>query len=149
MITDQQVDILNTLNKYLPAMRLWYHVGASGLGDIIKSQQTSIDAIPGGTDPIDLVPGQPVTTFSTVPANAKVQRVKLTITTPYSVGALVAIGDGTNTYMTGAENDAQSAGTYFAEILNTTVVASTQLVATVSGSPAAGAATVWVDYAIN
>lgn len=84
-----------------------------------------------------------------VPANAKVQRVKLTITTPYSVGALVAISDGTNTYMTGAENDAQSAGTYFAEILNTTVVASTQLVATVSGAPAAGAATVWVDYAIN
>src|SRR3990172_1694875 len=86
---------------------------------------------------------------TSVPANAKVQGVKLTVSTPYSAGGTIAIGDGTNTYMTTAENDAQIAGTYVVELLTTTVVAAVQLVATIGGSPAAGVATVHVDYIIN
>lgn len=83
-----------------------------------------------------------------VPATAKVQRVKLTVSTPYSAGGTIAIGDGTNTYMTVGENDAQIAGTYIAEMLTTAVVVATQLVATIGGAPAAGVAVVHVDYTL-
>jgi hypothetical protein len=84
-----------------------------------------------------------------VPADAKVQRVKLTITTPYSVGGNIAINDGTNTYMSNSEIDAQIAGTYISDMLTTTAVASTQLLATITGAPGAGAAVVHVDYTID
>lgn len=83
-----------------------------------------------------------------VPATAKVQSVKLTISTAYSAGGTIAIGDGTNTYMTAGENDAQVVGTYIAEMLTTSVVAATQLVATISGAPAAGVGVVHVDYTL-
>ena len=113
MITDQQVDILNKLNKYLPAMRLWYHAGASGLGDILKSQQTSIDAIPGGTDPIDLVPGQPVTTFSTVPANASFG-LSVEVTEAFDPGSILTLGiAGDPTLIAGPEiTDLTEIGSY-------------------------------------
>ena len=86
---------------------------------------------------------------SVVPATAKVQRVKLTVTTPYSAGGTIAISDGTNTYMSIGENDAQVNGTYISEMLTSFVVAATQLVATIGGAPAAGVATVHVDYTIS
>lgn len=86
---------------------------------------------------------------SVVPTTAKVQRVKLTVSTPYSAGGTIAIGDGTNTYMSVGENDAQVNGTYLSEMLTTNVVAATQLVATIGGAPAAGIAVVHVDYTIS
>lgn len=83
-----------------------------------------------------------------VPSSAKVRRVMLNVTTPYSDDATIEVrDDGGNTYMTIDENDAEEAETFVADVPGTLTVGGTgQLEAVVGGSPASGAAEVIVDY---
>lgn len=84
-----------------------------------------------------------------LPAGALVQQVKLEITTPYSTGATIEIGDGTNVYMTVNENDAELAETFVSLVPGNVVVAGGgQITATVAGAPVAGAANVRVTYEV-
>lgn len=85
-----------------------------------------------------------------LPTSARVQTVKLKITTAYDNSATISINDGTNTYMAATENDPDFAQTFISETDGDTVVAgSGQIVATVGNSPTTGSAIVTIDYRIE
>lgn len=85
-----------------------------------------------------------------LPASARVQTVKLKVTAAYNNTATISINDGTNTYMSTAENDPDFTQTFISETEGDTVVAGTgQIVATVGNSPTTGTAVVTIDYRIE
>lgn len=83
-----------------------------------------------------------------IPANAKVINVMLKIDTPYSAGGLIDIGTtgDTDLVLDQTENNPEVANTYLKEQLTAWGGASGVVRATVSGAPAAGAATILVEY---
>ena len=87
---------------------------------------------------------------SSIPANAVIMDTKVKITTPYSVGGTIEVGQtgDTDLLQTTADNDPQSANTYqCADPLDWGGSALPVLV-TVGGTPAAGDGTVYVTYTV-
>ena len=87
---------------------------------------------------------------TSIPANARVFDCNFEVTTAYSGGATVAIGNSTtaNLIMLATENNAQKAGRTYAKEQDTGWGGSDLPVrVTVTGSPAAGAGVVVVKYA--
>ena len=83
------------------------------------------------------------------PASAIVSRATLNVTTPYSAGTTIAIGDDGGTvdlYMATGENDAEAANLYSKTQETTGVAVAIQ--ATITGAPAAGAGFVSVWYSV-
>ncbi|MEE8551517.1 MAG: hypothetical protein V3T08_09730 [Gemmatimonadota bacterium] len=83
-----------------------------------------------------------------LPAFAKVQRVKLSVTTGYDPGTSIEIrDDAPTTYMATSENNPKKLGTYLSEQEGFIVAGGTrQLQAIVGGAPGAGVAQVVVEY---
>jgi len=84
-----------------------------------------------------------------IPAGSIVSRCQVSITTPYSAGATIEVGDtgGTvNLYMTSAQNDPQLANLY-GLAQDTNGVAAT-VRATIGGAPVAGAGFVSIWYSV-
>ena len=84
-----------------------------------------------------------------LPATAKVQQVKVEVTTAWDALLTTLVVDNTaTTFMSSTENDLFEVGTYVSDRLGSSVVgANTQLRAVLSGgAPTQGAATVWVSY---
>lgn len=84
-----------------------------------------------------------------IPAGSIVSRCQVSITTPYSAGATIEVGDtgGTvNLYMASSQNDPQLANLY-GLAQDTTGVAAT-VRATIGGAPAAGAGFVSLWYSV-
>ena len=82
-----------------------------------------------------------------IPADADVHLVMTEITTPYSAGGTLDVGDGTDVDLVHdqLEIDAQTAAIY-RSTQDTEWPLGTAVTATVGGAPAAGAATVTVFY---
>jgi hypothetical protein len=75
-------------------------------------------------------------------------RIIVKVTSAYSAGATIVIGDGTNTLMAASENDAQIAGAYVADLdYDVSSTGGATIAATIAGGPTAGAAIVTVEYA--
>lgn len=86
-----------------------------------------------------------------LPPGARVQKVKLNVTTAYSGGATIEIrDDGPTTYMSTTENNPQKGGVpnlFISEQAGDTIAGGTrQLQAIIGGAPGAGAANVVVQY---
>jgi len=84
-----------------------------------------------------------------LPAGAFVRAISLEITSAYSVGTLIDIGDAglVDRLMTNVANDPLAINTY-TTVANVSYIAATQIIATITGAPTAGAARVIVDYII-
>ncbi len=105
-------------------------------GSLIRSQTIGT----GATQNIDVV----------LPAGARVQSVKLDVTTPYSGGATILIqDDGPTVYMTTSENIPQRSALFKSLQPGHVVAGGTrQLQAIIGGAPGAGAAEVIVEYKV-
>lgn len=88
------------------------------------------------------------TSTSSIPANARIYRAHVEITTPYSVGGTISIGRTGSTSLMQAtgDNDAQTASIY--NVSQDTAFGGSALpvLVTVGGAPAAGAGVVVVEY---
>jgi len=90
-----------------------------------------------------------VASVAAIPAGAIVLRSRVTITTPYSGGTLIDVGDTGGTadlYFDQADNDPQTANIY--ETPQETVGVAATITATITGAPVAGAGFVSVEYTI-
>lgn len=87
---------------------------------------------------------------TSIPANAFVREAWLEVTTPYSAGGTIAIGQTgtTNLLMGTGDNTPQTAGTY--QLMQDTAWGASALavLVTVGGSPAVGVGAVVVTYAV-
>ena len=112
---------------------------AGGVSDSVAIQQRNIILGTAGAYNIGMV----------MPAGAFIRSVTLDVTAAYSIGTLIDIGDAglVDRLMTNAVNDPQSINTYDT-VANTSYVAATQIIATITGAPITGAARVIVDYII-
>ena len=84
-----------------------------------------------------------------IPAGAVVTRVYVDVTTPYSSGATISVGQTGNVSLVAGPNDSspQTANVY--DIFQRTAWGSALAgLVTVAGSPAAGAAIVGIEYAV-
>jgi hypothetical protein len=87
---------------------------------------------------------------TSIPVGAVILRATLNVTTAYSPGATIEIGTNTipNLMMSGADNDPQVLGTYDApQLTNNNSTSVVQV--TIAGAPAAGTATVMVEYVVT
>lgn len=87
---------------------------------------------------------------TTIPANAIVNDVKLDVTTPYSAGATVSIGQTGSASLLQATGDnlATVAGIYDVEQDTAWGASALAVLVTVAGAPAAGAGQVVVQYSV-
>lgn len=85
-----------------------------------------------------------------IPANAFIFDCKLIVSTPYSAGATIAIGQTGTTALLQATTDnlPQTAGTYDVEGDTAWGASALAVLVTIAGAPAAGAGTVAVLYAV-
>ena len=87
---------------------------------------------------------------TSIPVNSVIVDARLDVTTPFSVGATISIGQaGAPTeFQLTTDNNPQVNGLY--QVTQDTVAASTNpVLATVAGGPVAGAATVIVQYVVT
>jgi len=89
-----------------------------------------------------------VSSTTTIPANAIIQSTELDVTTPYSGGATIAIGQTGTTSLLQAttDNSPQSANLYGVQQDIAWGASPLAVLVTISGSPAAGAAQCVVRY---
>ena len=86
---------------------------------------------------------------ASLPTHARVIRVAVKITVPYTIGANIAVLDSySNVLAANADIDAQNVGLYIIDLIGTDFMSDGQATATVTGSPSAGAATISMDYRI-
>lgn len=87
---------------------------------------------------------------NSIPANAIVQDVKFSVTTPYSAGATVSIGQTGSTSLLQAttDNNPQIASIYDVEGDVAWGASALPVLVTIAGAPAAGAGVVIVSYSI-
>lgn len=108
--------------------------------------------VSGAVYAIDFVIGTSASQSSvtSIPANAVVLRTDVTITTPYSGGATIAVGQtGTTTLLQGtADNYPQTVDEYQNLARVPWGGSSLPVLVTVGGSPAAGAGVVTVNYSL-
>jgi len=92
--------------------------------------------------------GASQSSVTSIPANAIVLRCDVTVTTPYSAGATISVGQtGTTVLLQAtADNVPQTADEYMAEQRTAWGVAPLPVLVTVGGSPASGAGTCTVMY---
>lgn len=85
---------------------------------------------------------------ASIPAGSRIVDAELVVTTPYTGGATVSLGQtGTPTaFMLTTDNSPQSANSYAVGDQDVLSGAALPVLATVAGGPAAGAATVIVKY---
>jgi hypothetical protein len=89
-----------------------------------------------------------VSSVNSVPANARVVRAILEVTTPYSVGALISIGrtGSVSLFQSTGDNDPETANTYIVDQDTAFGGSALPVLATITGAPAAGAGVVSVWY---
>ena len=86
---------------------------------------------------------------ASLPTHARVIRVAVKITTPYTSGTNIAVLDSySNVLAANADIDAQNAGLYIIDLIGTDFVSDGQATASITGSPVAGTATISIDYRI-
>lgn len=87
---------------------------------------------------------------SNIPANAVVESVMLDVTTPFSGGATVSIGQTGSTalLMATGDNFPQTAGQYYIPIDTPWGASALPLLITVGGAPAAGVAEAKVEFSV-
>lgn len=96
---------------------------------------------------LDLSVATPQNIGAALPAGATILSVKVNVTSAAATGELQVGKAGSDQYMTTAENDTQTVGMYLAETM-VTEAGSVQVQGTVTGTAAAGSATVVVTYQI-
>lgn len=87
---------------------------------------------------------------SSIPANAIIESVMLDVTTPFSGGATISIGQtgSTSLLMTTGDNFPQTAGQYYIDEDTAWGASALPLLVTVGGTPSAGAATAKVTFSV-
>jgi hypothetical protein len=125
--------------------------GADPVGPNDYVTKQSITGLPGVVNLIRYAIGTGATqdSVTSIPATAVVTDCRLDVTTPYSVGATISIGQpGSLTeFQLTTDNLPQAAGLY--QVIQDTLVAGAGVVrTTIAGAPAAGAGFVLVEYAI-
>lgn len=87
---------------------------------------------------------------SNIPANAIIESVMLDVTTPFSAGATIKIGQTgtTNLLMDTPDNFPQTVGQYYIPIDTPWGASALPLLVTVGGAPAAGAAEAKVEFSV-
>lgn len=97
---------------------------------------------------IDNTAAQDSTT--SIPANARVLRASVEITTPYSAGATISVGNTSTADLIIAttDNDALTANTYQVDQNTDWGSSATVVRTTVAGTPAAGAGVVTVEFSV-
>lgn len=122
--------------------------GATPVADNDLATKAYADSGPtsGVVRPLGITVGTSTASSTTIVAAGRViSRISVEITTPYSVGATIAIScGGVVLYAAGVIN-AQLAGETSALVL-TPATANGALTVTVAGAPAVGACTVYVEY---
>lgn len=91
-----------------------------------------------------------VASTTLIPAGSRVTKSQVEITTPYSAGGTIDIGDGTTADLVQANTDIKEskAGAYQVEQDTAWVNGPVTVTATIGGAPAAGAGVVTVWYSI-
>jgi hypothetical protein len=94
--------------------------------------------------------GASQSSVSTIPANAVIRRCTLNVTTAYSAGTTIAIGQTgtTNLLMATGDNVATAINTYDASLVTAWGASALQVLATIVGAPSVGVGTVTVDYTL-
>ena len=89
------------------------------------------------------------TSSTQIPANATVMSASVQITTQYSAGATISLGTAASTSLLMATTDLapQQVGIYPLEVMGLSWASAANVVLTISGPPAAGAARVRIVYA--
>ena len=99
---------------------------------------------------VDITTTSPVETVQDIPASARVREVWLEITTAYSSGTTIIVGDSVDDdkFMTSGLNKPTKEGVYSIEQNTTANTTAGKAVVTIGGTPSAGAGTVIIRYAI-
>jgi hypothetical protein len=98
---------------------------------------------------VDLNVGTAQNIGAALPVGTTILSVKVNVTSAAATGSLeVGKAGDTDAYMADTEVDTQTTGLYLAETM-VTEGGSVQVIGTVTGTPAAGSATVVVTYQIN
>jgi hypothetical protein len=111
------------------------------------TEQLLVAGINNGKRTVQITTTTPSNIGLAVPSGSIIEKVLVHVTTAYSVGATIIVGDAgtTNSIMASIEVDATTVGIYQTHPM-TEFASLTQLIATIGGSPATGAARVVVSY---
>jgi len=106
----------------------------------------------GATQTLRMAVGTAASQSSTnnIPANAIIENIMLDVTTPFSGGATISVGQTGSTalLMATTDNFPQTAGQYYIAEDTSWGASALQLLVTVGGAPAAGVAAVRVEFSV-
>jgi hypothetical protein len=133
------------------------------MGVAISETQMLVGTIPaalgsgggggGGSGSVNVMEFTATTSTATsstqIPANATIMSVAVQVSTAYSAGATISLGTAASTSLLMATTDLapQQVGIYPLEVMGLSWASAANVVLTISGSPAAGAARVRIVYA--
>lgn len=141
------VEVRNSADSGMATLRA---ADPSGSTDVATKNYADTGALGGVVREIRFVLGTSASQSSTtqIPANAIVTKVQLSITTPYSGGGTISVGQtgSASLLMATGDNNPQSAGIYEVNVDTSWGGSPLAVLATVGGSPAAGAAELIVHY---
>lgn len=117
----------------------WINAGGSSMSGAIRVVRYGVTNANGAQD-----------SASSIPANAIVLRAELNVTTPYSPGATISIGQNGSPTLLEATTDnlPQTAGIYQVPQETSWGGSALPVRATIAGAPAAGAGFVTVEYSV-
>jgi hypothetical protein len=143
------IEARNAANSAMAVVR-----GAPPVGATDLTTKAYVDAAvpPGAVIDVDVAIGTAATTSSvaTIPANAIILRADVNVTTPYTAGATIAVGQtGTvNLLQATTDNVPQLANEYDAPQRTAWGAAPLALLITIGGAPVAGAGSVNIQYTL-
>jgi len=111
------------------------------------SEKALVAGITTGKRTVQITTAGPINIGGILPAGAIVNNVMVHVTSAYSAGTSIEVGDSVtvNSVMPLTKNDPETVGLYDTNPM-TEFVAATQLIVTISGAPTTGAARIIVEY---